>query len=701
VSFTIIGRNVILTRFINSFRHLLALALSVPFLITTAQAEFTLEHIDGLEFWVSTDVTLSGDGQWFIWADQSNDNAWLGAWNLDTGAETTVDLALTTGVAEFAFRNGVIPDANHDGSLIALTADRSASGNWYNDLAIVVSPSGVDKAHMSGNDEYGYNAWFAPEIFIDGSGRYVTFTSNATRLEPVIGGVTKPLSPLLKGWESAFRLDVQTGEIKLVAIKPGGAELQDYTYAQGISDGGRYVLFQSAATYLPGANGDMRLYLRDMSSTAASGTILVSVDESGTPISSLACCSTEPDISDDGSRVVYTDGNNHTFIWTRDIGSSGLAGSAIELTAVTNQSDIHISGDGRWLTADYEVFSRLEIDSGSTDPRPDDDGSPAGIDDPKISANGEVIVFWNNDLTKPVGEEGRWWALRYPAGSPPDTTAPQWPGGASLTLLQGPNNVQISWPEASDDTAVTNYIVYRDGAEIAQLSALTLSHTDNYDASGTYTYTVEAADAAGNESIAGPSAGITVEYLPVIIIDLSETIRVNDDVNTFLGINIIINETITVSDATLVLPSVDISIMEVITANDNNLVLPPVNIVLTEVITVSDDVVVNVGPTLADTIDLTLPDGPLLPGSVITADAGGFKPFTPVEAFLQSEPVLVGEEMADADGNVSFEITIPADFPPGAHTLILLGQNPDGSERRLIAAITIDTQDTIMKDGFE
>jgi hypothetical protein len=176
----------------------------------------------------------------------------------------------------------------------------------------------------------------------------------------------------------------------------------------------------------------------------------------------------------------------------------------------------------------------------------------------------------------------------------------------------------------------------------------------------------------------------TLRFDPIpgpITISVSETIPVNDTKNLLLGINLPVSETISVTDDVLV--------------------IPPLNVAASETITVGDMVEVTVGPTLADTINLTLPDGPLLPGTTFTADAGGFKPFTPVQAFLQSEPVLVGEEMADADGNVSFEITIPLDFLPGDHTLILIGQAPDGSERRLTAAITIDTQDTIMKDGFE
>jgi len=555
--------------------------------ILPAYAEPTLEHLDGLPTWADNDVTLSGDGKWFAWAYEDNSIPWLTLQNLETGVQTTVNLEVSTGFVGWDFPQTVHPDMNHDGSLIAVIADRSPTGGFYDDLALVVNAAGAEVARLTGPDEYGDNAWFDKPIFLDASGRYVTFTSNATRLEPVIGGVTKPRSDLLEGWESAFRLDIQTGEIKLVAIKPGGAELQDYTYAEGISDGGRFVLFRSAATNLPGANGDMRLYLRDMNSTAASAITLVSVDETGTPISDLACCSTEPDISDDGSRVIYTEEPRTTFLWTRDTGSSALTGSAIELTAVTNDEEISISGDGRWLTATGEDFSRLNIDSGSTDPNPDDgSGSPASIDEPKISMNGEVIIFWNSDLTKPDGEDGHWWLLRYTSGS-----------------------------------------------------------------------------------------------LPPIVIAISETILVSDDIKTPLGITV--------------------SISEAITVTDNARAIPPLTISVSETITVSDDNVVIVGPTLADLIDLTLPPGPLVPGAVVTANAGGFKPFTPVKAFLQSDPVLVGEETADANGDVSFIIIIPDDFPPGDHTLILLGLDPDGNERRLTAAITVDSPELIFEGGFE
>jgi hypothetical protein len=100
-------------------------------------------------------------------------------------------------------------------------------------------------------------------------------------------------------------------------------------------------------------------------------------------------------------------------------------------------------------------------------------------------------------------------------------------------------------------------------------------------------------------------------------------------------------------------------------------------------------------------IVVELPPGRLLPGSILGATASGFKPGLLVKAFLQSDPVLVGEELADGEGNVSFQITIPLDFPPGDHMLILLGQNPDDSERRLTYPLTVESASVIFQDGFE
>jgi len=80
-------------------------------------------------------------------------------------------------------------------------------------------------------------------------------------------------------------------------------------------------------------------------------------------------------------------------------------------------------------------------------------------------------------------------------------------------------------------------------------------------------------------------------------------------------------------------------------------------------------------PPPSPTITVTLPDGRRVTGSIFTFTAEGFKPFTLVQAFIQSDPIFVGEEIADKDGKVSFTIVLPLELPLGDHTLILQGQN--------------------------
>ena len=85
----------------------------------------------------------------------------------------------------------------------------------------------------------------------------------------------------------------------------------------------------------------------------------------------------------------------------------------------------------------------------------------------------------------------------------PDTTPPSAPSG--LSAIAGDRQVALSWNAASDDTAVTGYRVYR-GTTLVGSPAGT-SFTDTGLSNGvTYTYTVKAADAAGNLSPASPSA---------------------------------------------------------------------------------------------------------------------------------------------------------------------------------------------------
>jgi len=113
-----------------------------------------------------------------------------------------------------------------------------------------------------------------------------------------------------------------------------------------------------------------------------------------------------------------------------------------------------------------------------------------------------------------------------------------------------------------------------------------------------------------------------------------------------------------------------------------------------------DDAYDNQPPPSAE-ITVTLPDGRRVTGSVFTFVAEGFKPFSLVQAFIQSDPIFVGEEIADKDGKVSFTIVLPLELPLGDHTLLLMGTNYDGTERQLMEPIKIELPETIFLGDFE
>jgi N-acetylglucosamine-6-sulfatase len=84
--------------------------------------------------------------------------------------------------------------------------------------------------------------------------------------------------------------------------------------------------------------------------------------------------------------------------------------------------------------------------------------------------------------------------------TPADTEAPTQPTGLGGTAPQ-PSEIDLYWSASTDNVAVTGYTIYRDGAFLATVDGATLTYVDDPVKPGTtYTYTVDAFDAAGNHS---------------------------------------------------------------------------------------------------------------------------------------------------------------------------------------------------------
>jgi chitodextrinase len=82
----------------------------------------------------------------------------------------------------------------------------------------------------------------------------------------------------------------------------------------------------------------------------------------------------------------------------------------------------------------------------------------------------------------------------------PDITPPSVPTGLSATATSTPQ-VNLSWSASTDNVGVTGYTIYRNGSMITTVPGSTVTYTDtNVVQAGSYSYTVDAFDAAGNHS---------------------------------------------------------------------------------------------------------------------------------------------------------------------------------------------------------
>jgi hypothetical protein len=90
-----------------------------------------------------------------------------------------------------------------------------------------------------------------------------------------------------------------------------------------------------------------------------------------------------------------------------------------------------------------------------------------------------------------------------------DTTPPSQPTELLASDI-GPGQINLSWRQSTDDVGVAGYTISRNGVVIAQTGTPAGSYSDSGLAAGTsYTYTVDAYDAAGNHSSQSAPASAT------------------------------------------------------------------------------------------------------------------------------------------------------------------------------------------------
>ncbi len=127
-------------------------------------------------------------------------------------------------------------------------------------------------------------------------------------------------------------------------------------------------------------------------------------------------------------------------------------------------------------------------------------GSQTGYSDGSVAYG--TTYYYQVTAVNAVGESALSGELSVTADAP-DTTAPSKPG-TPKALVVGTSQVALNWTASTDNTLVTGYLVYRDGAPVATVTKTYFLDSGLAGAS-THTYTVRALDAAGNQSLLSSS----------------------------------------------------------------------------------------------------------------------------------------------------------------------------------------------------
>src|SRR5207248_1471338 len=96
-----------------------------------------------------------------------------------------------------------------------------------------------------------------------------------------------------------------------------------------------------------------------------------------------------------------------------------------------------------------------------------------------------------------------------------DTSPPTVPTGLVANASTSAPQVNLSWNASTDNVAVSGYTIYRGGSALGTVSGSTPAYTDNSVASlTTYSYAVDAFDAASNHSARSTAATATTPAVP-------------------------------------------------------------------------------------------------------------------------------------------------------------------------------------------
>lgn len=92
--------------------------------------------------------------------------------------------------------------------------------------------------------------------------------------------------------------------------------------------------------------------------------------------------------------------------------------------------------------------------------------------------------------------------------------------------------------------------------------------------------------------------------------------------------------------------------------------------------------------TFTITVRVQLPIVTVVSSSVVT-NLGGFRPLSKTLLTVFSDPRVLAEVVTDATGAAEYRFDVPADLPPGPHTVTVIGVAPDGSDLLWVVPIVV------------
>lgn len=193
-------------------------------------------------------------------------------------------------------------EISNDGNFVAFISEASnlvtGDANGFRDVFMKRPATGattlisVGLGGVPANNNSGFLGGFSDSVALSGDGRFVVFDSEASNL---VAGDTNGVSDV-------FVRDTVAGTTRRVSVASNGTQGDGNSDFPGISDNGRFVVFQTDSTNLDGsdANGFLDVYVYDTLNNVCKR---ISWGLGFTPPNSG---SGGPRISADGSRIVFS-----------------------------------------------------------------------------------------------------------------------------------------------------------------------------------------------------------------------------------------------------------------------------------------------------------------------------------------------------------------------------------------------------------